>query len=143
VHQGGCLCGQVRFRIEAEPVSAARCYCQTCQKLSGGGHTENITFRADAVQVTGAYATFVWTGDKDGTVTTCFCPTCGSPLFGNGAHAPEYRFVRVGALDDPSVYEPRLMVFARSRQSWDNGGEGVPAFETTPPREGWSPPDAG
>ncbi len=35
VREGGCLCGEVRYRIEAEPSDVAYCHCRMCQKTSG------------------------------------------------------------------------------------------------------------
>jgi hypothetical protein len=32
---GGCLCGQLRYAANTEPVFSAVCHCKTCQKQSG------------------------------------------------------------------------------------------------------------
>ena len=32
---GGCLCGQLRYTANTEPVFSAVCHCKTCQKQSG------------------------------------------------------------------------------------------------------------
>ncbi|WP_367184783.1 GFA family protein [Sphingopyxis sp.] len=34
---GGCACGQIRYRLDAEPYDAGWCHCQLCQRLSGSG----------------------------------------------------------------------------------------------------------
>src|SRR5437868_3149978 len=34
---GGCLCGQVRYSANAEPMFTGACHCKTCQKESGSG----------------------------------------------------------------------------------------------------------
>ena len=31
----GCLCGNVRYRVDAEPVMTAVCHCAHCQKQTG------------------------------------------------------------------------------------------------------------
>ena len=31
IHEGGCLCGSVRYRTVGAPVGATICYCTFCQ----------------------------------------------------------------------------------------------------------------
>ena len=136
MYEGGCLCGQVRFRIEGEPMMSGRCCCQACQKLSGAGNTENIAFAEAAFSVTGKAAQYNWTADSGGAVTTSFCPNCGSPLFGKSTTMPGMQMVRVGALDDPSAYRPQMMVYAKRRHAWVQHEDAIPAFDAMPPMGG-------
>jgi hypothetical protein len=133
VHAGGCLCGQVRFRIEGEPIMSGRCCCKACQKLSGAGSTENMAFVESAVAIEGETSDFSWTADSGGSVTTSFCPRCGSPLFGKTTSMPGIKVVRVGAFDDPSFYAPQMMVYAKRRHAWVQHDERLPAFDMMPP----------
>ena len=32
---GGCLCGRLRYRADAEPVRAVICHCSICRRVSG------------------------------------------------------------------------------------------------------------
>jgi hypothetical protein len=34
--EGGCYCGQVRYRAEGEPAFRGQCFCRECQYISGG-----------------------------------------------------------------------------------------------------------
>jgi hypothetical protein len=136
MYEGGCLCGLVRFRIEGEPMMSGRCCCQACQKLSGAGNTENIAFAEDAFSIAGEVARYDWTADSGGTVTTSFCPRCGSPLFGKSTTMPGMQMVRVGALDDPGAYQPQMMVYAKRRHAWVQHDDALPTFDTMPPMGG-------
>ena len=33
--EGGCLCGAVRYRSDAQPLMQVVCHCETCRKNSG------------------------------------------------------------------------------------------------------------
>ena len=30
-HKGGCLCGDIRYRVHSEPLVQCYCCCETCQ----------------------------------------------------------------------------------------------------------------
>ena len=36
---GGCRCGAVRYRIEAETITTRRCWCRDCQFIGAGSGT--------------------------------------------------------------------------------------------------------
>jgi len=43
-HEGGCLCGAVRFTVVGDPVVAGACYCRDCQYASGGGPAYGMVY---------------------------------------------------------------------------------------------------
>jgi hypothetical protein len=47
--------------------------------------------------------------------------------------APETVTVYVGTLDDPSVFQPEAILFARNRPAWDELKGSLPEFDTMPP----------
>ena len=55
---GGCRCGAVRYRIEAEPLFTRHCWCRDCQYISAGAGTVNVFFLSDAVKVEGTLADY-------------------------------------------------------------------------------------
>jgi hypothetical protein len=40
--EGSCLCGTVRYRIEAPFVRFVRCHCSRFRKATGTGHATNL-----------------------------------------------------------------------------------------------------
>lgn len=43
IHQGGCHCGQLRYRFNAPLQSIAHCHCSICRRTSGGIVTSWLT----------------------------------------------------------------------------------------------------
>lgn len=35
IHEGGCVCGAVRYRVKAPPQAGLVCHCTWCQRRSG------------------------------------------------------------------------------------------------------------
>jgi hypothetical protein len=84
-------------------------------------------------KVTGETRSYTVQGTSGLRTTRHFCPTCGSLLFGRADMAPESVSVYVGTLDDPSVFQPEAILFARSRLAWDELAGSLPEFDTMPP----------
>jgi hypothetical protein len=51
---GGCRCGAVRYKIDAERITARHCWCRDCQYIGAGSGTVNVFFPSEAVKVEGA-----------------------------------------------------------------------------------------
>ena len=43
-YTGRCACGQVRLRIESEPLALRQCWCRQCQQVAAGSPTNNALF---------------------------------------------------------------------------------------------------
>lgn len=114
---GHCLCGQVRFALTAEPVSARLCWCRDCQRIAGNG-TANAIFPSESLEVSGDTAAYSRVADSGNTLTRRFCATCGSHLFAESTGRPGFTVVRLGVLDDPSSISPASNIWAASAPAW-------------------------
>ena len=114
---GGCLCGQVRYRLAAKPAIARLCWCRDCQHLAGNG-TANAIFPTESIHITGEVATYASKGDSGNTVSRRFCPQCGSHLFADSSGRVGMTVVRTGTLDDPSAVRPVANIWAASAPAW-------------------------
>ena len=131
--EGGCYCGEVRYRAEGDPVMKAQCHCRECQYISGG-HPNPVMLMPDAgfSYTLGAPAKFR-RSDLPQPVTREFCATCGTHLLARSAGLPGMAIVKVGTLDDPSVFgTPNMAIFTIDKQSFHHVPEGIPVFERGP-----------
>src|SRR5688500_6373632 len=77
-HEGGCLCGEIRYRVTGAPISTNVCTCTQCQKHSGSPLPAFATWRLDQFHLlAGTPASF---RSSDFAVRQ-FCARCGSSLF--------------------------------------------------------------
>ena len=77
-YEGGCYCGEVRYRAEGEPFFKAECFCRECQYITGGASVLVMGMPADGFALTrGAIKGFTRT-DIANAVTREFCPNCGT-----------------------------------------------------------------
>ncbi len=118
-HPGGCLCGEIRYMIHAEPQGARMCWCRDCQRIASGSATVNVLFDEDAVKIEGPLSTFMMTADSGNTVERGFCPTCGAQIYSRTVSPKGLPMrVRAGTLDDPEVMAPTAVIWGDSAPSW-------------------------
>jgi hypothetical protein len=129
---GSCLCGNVRYRISAEPLAARICWCRDCQHLAGNG-TVNALFSAASIAITGSTAEYVKPADSGNSVTRRFCPKCGSHLFSDSSGRPGMTVVRVGTLDDPSSIKLSSNIWSSSAPAWACMDTALEKMEKGPP----------
>jgi len=114
---GRCLCGAVRFRLLADPLTARICWCRDCQHISANG-TANMIVPSSALEITGNPSEFTRTADSGNQISMRFCPSCGCHLFANSSARPQFTVVRVGALENPSSIPPQMNIWAASAPDW-------------------------
>jgi hypothetical protein len=130
---GGCLCGALRYEVEGEPISMGHCYCADCRKASGSGFIPFMNVAADAVRFSGEARHFTSKAWHGGDAVRNFCPACGGLVFGGEVGESTSFTIYAGSLDDPSIFQPRVAIFAGSRPAWAIIPPGVTAFDRMPP----------
>jgi hypothetical protein len=132
---GGFYCGALRFEISGEILMRALCLCQTCQKISGGAGNLFMGIEAAAFRYTnGEPVRYTREGAGD-TPTREFCGKCGVQIAARSPKAPGGLIVKVGTLDDPSLFGgPRMVFWTQEKQDFHLLPEGVATFATLPGR---------
>ena len=136
IHTGQCLCGQVRFTIDAEPQGARMCWCRDCQRIASGSATVNVLFAEEAVRYEGEMTTLRLTADSGNTVERGFCPGCGAQMYSKTLEPPGLPMrVRAGTLDDPELMAPTAIIWAASAPSWAPMDPELPRYPKGPPAQ--------
>jgi hypothetical protein len=115
---GGCLCGQVRYHAETEPLFQAVCHCKNCQKQAGTAFSVIVGVPENALQVSGETATYEDTSDRGTIVKRVFCPRCGSPILSAPVARPGMLVLKAGTLDDTSWLDPKVHVWTESAMAF-------------------------
>jgi hypothetical protein len=127
--EGGCSCGEVRYRVESEPLFIHCCHCLNCQRQTGSAFVINLLIEADRVKVLTGVPERVDVPRDDGSRQKIYrCPRCQIAVFSRYSRR-DVLFVRAGTLDDPSAVAPDVHIYTRSKLDWVALPESVPAFE--------------
>lgn len=138
--EGGCACGQVRYRVLSEPITVHCCHCSWCQRETGSAFVINAMIEGDRVEVLNGETETILTPSQSGKgQQIARCTACKVALWSHYAGAGErIKFLRVGTLDDPNRMPPRIHVYTGSKLHWVVIPGEMQAFdEFYSPRETW------
>lgn len=131
--EGGCYCGAVRFKVDGDVIFKGQCHCRECQYISGGQPNVVLGMPEAGFEYTKGAPKAFRRSDLDNPVTREFCAQCGTPLLSRAPGMPGAVLLKVGALDDPSVFDaPQMAIYTVDRQSFHHIAEGVATFERLP-----------
>ncbi len=116
LHESGCVCGLVRYRVQEDPAIRQICHCTFCQRRSGSAFAtvayfdeRNVTF------VQGELKQYQHVSDESGRwLRTEFCPACATTVTHTVQVRPGLRAIAMGTLDDPewlTIPTPHLGAF--------------------------------
>lgn len=132
---GGCYCGEVRYEAEGEPLMRGECHCRECQYITGGSENLFLAMPAEGFRYVKGEPNRFTRKDIDHAVTREFCPNCGTQLTTRAPALPQGVIIKVGSLDDPSVFEgPQVVMWTADAQKFHLIPEGVPSFPGFPGR---------
>ena len=77
VLEGGCACGEVRYRLTSDPLFTHCCHCLNCQRQTGSAFVVNVLIEADRVELLAGEPKPVDVPRSGGKKQRIFrCPTC-------------------------------------------------------------------
>ena len=114
LYEGGCLCGQVRWRAAAEPANVRVCHCRLCQRWTGA------PFFARAIFLE---ADVAWSGETTRWPTSPridrrSCARCGTPMFACPKDPPARIGVSIATCDDRNALRPTVHIWTSEKVAW-------------------------
>lgn len=127
---GGCMCGDVRYRCRSDPKMVYYCYCEDCRRGSGSAFHVGIGVPRDSVSILqGEPKSWRKVADSGNGIRRVFCSNCGSPLFIYPDMRPEIVMIKAGSLDEPSDLEPTTEIWTQSKVPWAAVKPGIRSLE--------------
>lgn len=123
IHSGSCLCGAVKYRIDAPIESATHCHCSQCRKGHGAAFGSYCTV---------PWSSFRWVSGEDSVaryhsspgVTRSFCQHCGATL--QWYSDQQTVGITLGTLDTPLGQVPQKHIYSESKADWYAIADGLP-----------------
>lgn len=122
MHTGSCLCGAVRFEVDAELSPPDACHCTQCRRHSGHYFVSTDVPRS-ALTVHGAEHVTWYRSSEN--IRRGFCAICGSSLFWDPTHR-DWTSIAMGAFDLPTDTQLKLHIFVAEKGDYYAIADGLP-----------------
>jgi DNA-binding winged helix-turn-helix (wHTH) protein len=118
---GGCLCGEIRYRVTEPALDTNFCHCRMCQKFSGSPVTAASTYPSGAVQFTKGEPRYY---KSSPFAERGFCANCGSSLTYRPLVPPltpawaNWISIHTASLDNPAPNAPTWHLGVENQMPW-------------------------
>lgn len=128
VHEGGCLCGAVRFKAEGQPINVRICHCRLCQKSHGAPFFARALFDQKALLIEGPTGRYPTSERLD----RIFCRQCGTRL-GTWRKNGTAAGIALALFDDRNTFVPTEHIWISEKIDWVRIADDLPQFAEGPP----------
>ena len=128
-YRGSCLCGKIRFEVDAFEARTGNCHCSMCRKFHGAAYATFAEVRRESFRWT-AGEELLQSYTADNGTTRRFCSNCGSSLtfFSPRADADLVE-IALGCFDDEVPLRPDAHIFVASGAAWARPeDDGLPQY---------------
>jgi len=133
--EGGCLCGDVRYRLVEDPIGLHACHCPNCQTRTGSAFGMTMVVQDESAEILQGELELHSFTTRDGLAKrTRSCPNCGTCVWGEIGDTGLIA-LQPGTLDDTAWLEPVAHIFMSRAQPWMKTPAGVLDYERQPDDE--------
>ena len=117
--EGGCVCGQLRYRVKGAPLFVMACHCSQCKRRTGAAFSLSmLTMKADFETNGGRTITADTRGGSGAMHRQRACPECLTRTHTEMLAYPEVLNVRPGTLDAPDAVAPIAQCWTSAALPW-------------------------
>lgn len=128
-YRGSCLCGLVRFEVDAFLPKAAHCHCSMCRKFHGAAFATFASVSRNHFRWTDGQESLKRYTAHNGTVRS-FCQNCGSSVSFFSPNSPDHIIeIALGLFDDDIPVTPHAHIFVGSGANWIDSRDGLPHYK--------------
>ena len=124
---GGCLCGQVRYKISGPRRNIINCHCENCRRTHGHVSAYTSVDKKDLLLT--SQQSLKWYHDQSPDTYRGFCSECGSSLFWDAKHDNNKMAISAGTLDAGHGLKTIGHVYVGEAGDYYEISDGLPQFE--------------
>ncbi|MDB5985626.1 MAG: hypothetical protein JWR16_679 [Nevskia sp.] len=127
MHRGSCLCGGVRYELDAAPGRIGLCHCRSCRKSNGSAYAANVAVAEQDFHIV-AGAELLKEFESSPGKQRVFCGTCGAPVYSRNEKRRGIVRLRIGLFDTPIQRRPEFHFMVADKAEWDEICDNLPQY---------------
>ncbi|MCZ6617024.1 MAG: GFA family protein [Gammaproteobacteria bacterium] len=132
MNKGSCLCGDITWEIDGDPMTMSNCHCSMCRKLHGTAFATYIGVTGEAFRFTSGEEKIQRYESSPGE-TRSSCPRCGSTV-ASPARDGQLVFMPAGNMDGELNRTLDRHIFVGSKATWFEITDAAPQHDIYPPQ---------
>ena len=130
---GGCLCGAVRYVLQAGfRLNPYACHCTDCQTRTGSAFSEHMLFAEADIAVTGELDCGEFRQPSGANSRIFGCARCKARIYAVNDSRAGMASLRCGTLDRSAELVPVAHVWVSSKQPWIGLPDGAKTMAEQP-----------
>jgi|TARA_B110000483_G_scaffold216665_1_gene268435 hypothetical protein len=129
--KGNCLCGKVNYEVEGEIGNAVRCYCRSCQQVTGSAFASVALTTVCKFRIISGHEAISSFESSPGKHRR-FCSGCGSAVYTKTETDPDVIRIRLGGIEDPVGVNFKHHIFVSEKVDWYEIVDDLPQFDAWP-----------
>jgi len=117
--EGQCQCGNIRYRLNGEPLTYYVCHCKHCQLQSGSAFGLSLWVDSDDFELLkGQLSSWTEIADSGAKKVCAFCDQCGSRIYHGFDEESAALTIKTGTLDNVHELTPIAHIWTSRTLPW-------------------------
>ena len=114
---GSCLCEEIKFKFELDPMLHFQCHCKTCHRVFGTS-LNALAMPEHEIEVEGNLSVHTIVGGSGSDMHYYFCPKCSVIIYNKPELLGGIAYVMAGAVSGQIDFKPTMELWCNNRASW-------------------------
>ena len=125
-YSGSCLCGNVKFSFEFDPMMQFQCHCTTCQKVFGTSLNALAMPEAE-LSHNGEMLRYTITGGSGSALHYNYCPKCSVIIYNKPDLLEGLIYLPAGLLAGQIEFKPTVELWTDDKANWLHKADSIKA----------------
>ena len=116
-YKGTCLCEDIKFEFEFDPMMHFQCHCTVCQKIFGTS-LNALVIPEDELTCEGEIKSYSIKGGSGNPLHVNYCPNCSVVIYNKPEVLDGLIYLPAGILADQISFKPTVELWTDDKAEW-------------------------